>query len=167
MEPIPAAEARRHLRRLAGAIEGDPASCDAGRVLRLPGSRSRKTGRVARTLSITDDRYTLHEVVGDLPEMQSRPAWGRVTDRPARPVPVGRRHDELVRLLGWIRRQGYGDAEVLLAFARTSARSRSRSTSSAVRLTSPTPNGPRAASRGFIRPAPAPPIPTREPDYRR
>ena len=67
-EPVLADDAPAHLRRLAHHLDADPASCDAARVLRLPGSRSHKTGRVARLDAFTGETYALDEITGELPD---------------------------------------------------------------------------------------------------
>jgi hypothetical protein len=70
--PLPAAEVRRHALRLAHHLEADPASTDAARVLRVPGSRHHTTGRVAALERFTGETHGLAELTGDLPDA---PGW--------------------------------------------------------------------------------------------
>jgi hypothetical protein len=64
--PVSAEDVRRHELRLAHHLESDPATCDPGRVMRIPGSRSYKTGRVATVESFTGELHTLDTVTGEL-----------------------------------------------------------------------------------------------------
>jgi hypothetical protein len=88
--PLAAAEVRRHALRLAHHLEADLGACDAGRILRVPGSCHHATGRVAELVRFTGEAHTLDELTGDLPDA---PAW-RAPDR-ARPAKTT---DELVAL---------------------------------------------------------------------
>jgi len=66
VEALPAEDVRRHLLRLAHHFESDPAVADAGHVMRVPGSRSYKTGRVARLESFTGEAHALEAITGGL-----------------------------------------------------------------------------------------------------
>lgn len=70
--PLAASEVKRHLKRLAHHLDADPNCTDVAHVLRLPGSRSYKTGRVARLDSFTGEAHTLEEITGDLADA---PDW--------------------------------------------------------------------------------------------
>jgi hypothetical protein len=96
-EPLPADQVRRHALRLAHHLDGDPAATDPARVLRVPGSRSHKTGRVARLVRFTGEAYELAELTGDLPDASQ---W----EPPGQPRPATT-DDELVALF----RGRYGD----------------------------------------------------------
>ena len=65
-EPLATEDVRRHALRLAHHFESDPAVADAGHVMRVPGSRSYKTGRVARLEAFTGEAHALAEVTGGL-----------------------------------------------------------------------------------------------------
>jgi hypothetical protein len=113
-DPMPADDARRHLLRLAHHLDADLASCDAARVLRLPGSRHRKTGRVATLASFTGETYSLEEIVGGLPDAPAhKPPV--VLDGDQLRVPLHLRHHALCKYLGWLRSLGWGEA-ALVAF---------------------------------------------------
>lgn len=91
--PLSPGDIRRHLLRLARHLEADEASCDAARVLRVPGSVSHKTGRVARLESFTGEAHALDDVTGDLPDVApeggaDNGAWHE-HQPPARLIPVG------------------------------------------------------------------------------
>ena len=59
---------KRHLQRLQHHLEADPASTDAGRILRVPGATNHKTGRVATLATFTGEQHDLHAITGDLPD---------------------------------------------------------------------------------------------------
>jgi hypothetical protein len=81
--------------RLVHHFESDPAVADAGRVMRLPGSRSYKTGRVARLESFTGEAHALDDVTGwldDAPSYVSGAGPGRGEHQaPAERVRYGKR----------------------------------------------------------------------------
>jgi hypothetical protein len=87
--PLAAADVRRHTLRLAHHLSADPKSTDAAHVLRVPGSRSYKTGRIARLERFTGEAYALAELTGDL---EDAPTWTQA--RRAQPKTA----DELVEL---------------------------------------------------------------------
>jgi hypothetical protein len=105
-EPLPAAEARAHLQRLAHHLEADAKSAEPARVLRVPGSRHHRTGRVARLIEFTGEVHRLADLTGDLP----LPATGSVMRRrrttPSEWVqllhemPEGDRNSGLTRIAG-------------------------------------------------------------------
>jgi hypothetical protein len=134
-EPLPAEDVKRHALRLAHHFESDPAVADAGRVMRVPGSRSYKTGRVARLESFTGEAHALTDVTGALDDAPSyvadnqlpaaaMPGWlvelarGRRAETTAYGeemiVPVGKRHAALVRFAGSLRAMGLGEAALLV-----------------------------------------------------
>jgi hypothetical protein len=98
-EPLPADEVKRHELRLAHHFESDPAVAEPGRVMRVPGSRSYKTGRVARLEWFTGEVHALDAVTGGLADAPSYVA-------PGEPRP-GRSGDELVALFAG----RYGEGE--------------------------------------------------------
>lgn len=57
-------------RRLALALGADPASVDAARVLRMPGTVNSKTGRTARVIYVGDD-VSAYELTAALPFLES------------------------------------------------------------------------------------------------
>jgi hypothetical protein len=113
-ERVPADEISSHVRRLATHLDADLASCDAARVLRLPGSVNVKTGIVARVERLSDDRYSLDDVVGGLPDVPTHRAPPECNSV-ARIVQAHERHVALVSLLGVMRR--WGAAEPVLVAA--------------------------------------------------
>jgi len=112
-ERVPADEIARHVRRLAAFLEADLASTDPARVLRLPGSVNRKTGIAARVERLSDDRYSLAEIVGELPDAPAQSAGRGVQAPLTERVSYGARHDYLkgaaVRLL----RGGFTDERLI------------------------------------------------------
>jgi hypothetical protein len=91
VEPLERDELERANRRLAYALGADPASADAARILRIPGTLSHKHDpptKVEATRLDTDRRLDATDVTGSLPDPPA-PA-------PARPsiVPVGPRGDD-------------------------------------------------------------------------
>jgi len=88
---LPREDVHRHVLRLARHLEADEASLDAARVLRVPGSRSHKTGRVARLESFTGEAHALDDIVGDLPDPEPERNDGALRGHtpPARPIPAG------------------------------------------------------------------------------
>lgn len=93
-EPLPADDVRRHTLRIAHHLEADVASCEPARVLRVPGSRSHKTGRIATLETFTGEVHELVEITGDLDDAPTYVA-GRAGvgehEAPAGLVPHGER----------------------------------------------------------------------------
>lgn len=89
-QPLAAEDVPRHVLRLATHLSADANAHDAARVLRVPGSRHHRTGRVARLEDLTDEVHDLAEVTGDLPDA---PQW-----RPANGTRPTRSKSELVAL---------------------------------------------------------------------
>jgi RepB DNA-primase N-terminal domain len=90
-EPLARDEVERANRRLAHALGADPASADAARILRVPGTRSWKHDPPTAVDAIrldTDRRLDADDVVGSLPDPPA-PAPARTTI-----VPVGHRGDD-------------------------------------------------------------------------
>lgn len=114
-EPLPVDDVRRHALRLAHHLEGDTGSCDAGRVLRVPGSHSHKTGRVARLEAFTGETYSLDEITGELLDAPTYRSTSIVREGDCPLVPIGERHNALVGFLGLLRSMGFGE-EALVAF---------------------------------------------------
>jgi hypothetical protein len=70
-QPLPRNEVERANRRLAHALGADPASADAARILRVPGTRSHKHDPPTPVEAIrldTDRRVAAADVVGSLPD---------------------------------------------------------------------------------------------------
>jgi hypothetical protein len=70
-EPLPRNDVERANRRLAHALGADPASADAARILRVPGTRSHKHQPSTLVYSVrldTDRRVNATDVVGALPD---------------------------------------------------------------------------------------------------
>jgi hypothetical protein len=96
--PLAAADVRRHALRLAHHLEADLGACDAGRILRVPGSRSHKTGRVAELVRFTGEAHALVDLTGGLPDA---PQWAP-DDEPKQ----AKGDDELVALFQGHYREG-------------------------------------------------------------
>lgn len=111
-EPLPPEQAPAHLRRLAHHLDADLASCDAARVLRLPGSRSHKTRRVAQLDAFTGETYSLDEITGELPDAPA-PKLSQVVPEDGQLVAIGHRREFLVRFLGLCRSIGFGEAALV------------------------------------------------------
>jgi hypothetical protein len=111
--PIPADQYRRHALRLAHHLGADRGACDAGRILRVPGSRSHKTGRVARLVDFTGEVYDLEELTGDLedPPNAERPHEPIVDD--GYRVPEGHRYHHLIRFAGLLRSAGLNEEAIV------------------------------------------------------
>jgi len=88
--PLAPEDVPRHVMRLAHHLSADVGVHDAARVLRVPGSRHHRTGRVAHLVQFTGEVYDLQEITGDLPDA---PAY-TAPDQPRR----GKSNDELVAL---------------------------------------------------------------------
>src|SRR4051794_21721958 len=81
-DPIGADELERANRRLAHALGADPASADAARILRIPGTRSHKHHPPTLVEAIRldpDHRVDVAEVVGALPDPPPPPRRATVT----------------------------------------------------------------------------------------
>jgi DNA primase RepB-like protein len=90
-EPLDRDEVERANRRLAHALGADPASADAARILRIPGTLSHKHGPPTAVDAIrldTDKRVDAADVVGSLPDPPA-PA-----PAPTTISPVGHRGDD-------------------------------------------------------------------------
>jgi hypothetical protein len=98
--PLPAAEVRRHALRLAHHLEADTGACDSARILRVPGSRNHKTGRVARLVRFTGEVVDLDALTGNLGDA---PDW-QPDDEPKQ----AKTTDELVALFTGHYRDGEG-----------------------------------------------------------
>jgi hypothetical protein len=70
--PLPAEDVRRHTLRLAHHLEADVKSTDAAHVLRIPGSLSFSSGRVARLRRFTGETHELANLTGGLADA---PTW--------------------------------------------------------------------------------------------
>src|SRR5215207_8739768 len=84
--PLPRDELERANRRLAHALRADPASADAARILRVPGTFSHKHEPPAPVDAIRldpDRRVDVIDVVGGLPEPPT-PTPGAITPAPPR-----------------------------------------------------------------------------------
>ncbi len=89
--PCPAREVESVNRRLALALAADPASSDAARILRPPGTLNHKhepPGPVTLLVLREDARFTLSELIDGLPEdpsppVAARPSSGQRTGRTA------------------------------------------------------------------------------------
>ena len=113
-EPLAAEEVKRHLLRVAHHLEADMASTDPARILRVPGSRSHKTGRVATLVSFTGEAHDLAGLTGDLPDA---PSWAPPGKRPGKTTselvalfvgrhPEGERHEAFRSVVGVLLRRG-------------------------------------------------------------
>ena len=71
-EPLAVEDVKRHALRLAHHLDADQAACDAGRILRVPGARSAKTGRIATVVTFTGEAVSLAALTG---ELEDAPAW--------------------------------------------------------------------------------------------
>jgi hypothetical protein len=90
-EPLARDELERANRRLAHALGADPASADAARILRIPGTLSHKHDPPTAVDTVrldTDRRFAATDVVGSLPDPPP-PARARETV-----VPVAHRSDD-------------------------------------------------------------------------
>jgi hypothetical protein len=116
-EPIEPEEARRHTRRLAHCLGADMASAEPARILRVPGSRSHKTGRVARVENFTGELHELDTITGDLEDPPASENRSTVEDSDGvHTFPRGTWHPAIVSLCGLLRNWGAG-ADVLEAAA--------------------------------------------------
>lgn len=66
--PLPAQAVKQHALRIQHHLEGDPASTEAARILRVPGSINHKTGNVATVEHFTGDVHALAAITGELPD---------------------------------------------------------------------------------------------------
>jgi hypothetical protein len=115
-ERVPADEISAHVRRLAVFLAADMASTDAARVLRLPGSVNAKTGIVARVERLTDDRYSLDEIVGELPDVPAQLVAGTGCGEQVAltgPAPFGERHEHLKDAAVRLVRGGFTDERLI------------------------------------------------------
>lgn len=97
--------ARGPLRRLAAALDADPAAAEPARVLRLPGSRNHKTGRTAVAVRWTAEVHQIDALVAELPEVQPAASQHGAAVAAVK-VPDGKRHAAVVSLLGLMRSWG-------------------------------------------------------------
>ena len=94
-----AAEAGQLLRRLAAHLQGDPASAEPARVLRIPGTYNRKDTPAVRVVTECFDlerRYTTFDVNEALPEVTEHAVISTTAPLSSGgPIPKGRRNPEL------------------------------------------------------------------------
>ena len=86
-QPVAPAHAEQANRRLARALGADPASCDATRILRPPGTRNQKYSppRAVELARFTGEAFVADDVVRGLPTAPGRPR---------RPAPTRTRCDD-------------------------------------------------------------------------
>lgn len=115
--PLDPDQVRRHTLRVAHCLGSDRAVCEPARVLRLPGSKNHKSGKVATLLDFTGETHDLDAITGDLPDAGTVD-YDRLANACVPDVKVrgGQRHPAMVSLLGLMRSWG-ACAEVLDAAA--------------------------------------------------
>jgi hypothetical protein len=115
--PLAANEVERHALRLVHHFESDPAVAEPARVMRLPGSRSFKTGRIARLERFTGEVHAIGDVTGgleDAPTSKSTAGRGEYQS-PAALVPWHERHPVLKAFAVHLVRGGITDEACILS----------------------------------------------------
>jgi hypothetical protein len=112
-EPLAPDDARRHTRRLAHCLGADMASAEPARILRVPGSKNHKSGRVARVESFTGELHDLDTITGDLedPPGANGPIVADQADGYL--IPGGQRYPHLTRFAGLLRSAGVNETTLV------------------------------------------------------
>jgi hypothetical protein len=112
-EPLAPEEARRHTRRLAQCLGADMAAAEPARILRVPGSRNHKTGRVATVEEFTGELHDLGAITGGLED--PRGGIGPIVSDQAHGylIPGGQRYPHLTKFAGLLRSAGVNETTLV------------------------------------------------------